>query len=168
MDFRGNDGDIWATEYPTGANLEGSETIREVLDALAEATQTIYYVDDKDNLIFKRIIDSDSLTIRKADYMTLKSGESRKLTSITHATELGDNLTAATGEAGVTQYLRDNPFLELREDIDNMLEAALALVGGMELSQFDLDWRGNSLLEIGDKISIEDKEGNYLLPPVPE
>lgn len=162
MDFRGNDGDIWATEYPTGANLEGSETIREVLDAIAEATQTIYYVDDKDNLIFKRIIDSDSLTIRKADYMTLKSGESRKLTSITHATELGDNLTAATGEAGVTQYLRDNPFLELREDIDNMLEAALALVGGMELSQFDLDWRGNSLLEIGDKISIEDKEGNYL------
>lgn len=162
MDFRGDDGNIWSTYYPEGANLDGAETLREVLDAIAEVSQTIYYVDDRDYLIFKRIIDADSFNITKADYMTLKSGESRKLTSLTHATELGDNLTEDSGEPGVTQYIRNNPFMELREDIADMLRTALDLVKGTEITQFDLDWRGNPLLEIGDKIQIVDKEGNYL------
>ena len=162
MDFRGDDASIWSTYYPEGANLDGAETLREVLDAIAEVSQTIYYVDDRDNLIFKRIIDAESLTITKADYMTLKSGETRKLTSLTHATELGDNLTEDSGEPGVTQYIRNNPFMELREDIADMLRTALDLVKGTEITQFDLDWRGNPLLEIGDKVQIVDKEGNYL------
>ena len=41
------------TSYEEGANLDGSETIRQVLDAIAEATQTIYYVSRYNTLIFK-------------------------------------------------------------------------------------------------------------------
>ena len=163
FDYRGTDSSIWETYYPAGANLEGSEKVREVLDAIAEASQTIYYVDAFNNLVFKRLLDADTLTITKADYITLKSGETRKLTALTNATELGDNLTVETGEEGVTQYMRDNPFLELREDLSDMLYAALNLVGGMEMCQFDLEWRGNPLLEVGDKVRIEDKNGNYIV-----
>lgn len=163
MDFKGVDASIWGTEYPSGANLEGTETIREVLDAIAEASQTIYYADANDYLVFKRLIDAATLDITKSDYMTLKSGESYKLTSLASVTELGDNLTASTGEDGVTQYLRNNPFIELREDISDMLYTALELVRGMEISQFDLDWRGNFLLEVGDKVRIQDKDGNYFI-----
>ena len=149
--------------YPTGANLEGSETIRELLDALAEATKTIYFVDSGNKLVFKRIVDADTLSITKADYITLKSGNNRQLTTITLTTELGDNLTATTGENGVTQYIRNNPLLELRSDIDTFLNDALTVVGNMALNEFNLEWRGNVLLEVGDKIEIEDKDGNYLV-----
>lgn len=42
-------------DYPTGANFEGTETLRAVLDDIAEATQTIYYFDYNNRLIFKRL-----------------------------------------------------------------------------------------------------------------
>ena len=45
----------FALHYENGANLEGSESIREVLDAIAEATQTIYYINAAGALVFKRL-----------------------------------------------------------------------------------------------------------------
>lgn len=78
------------------ANYEGTETIRSVLDDIAEATQTIYYINNNNHLVFKRL-DKDgleALTITKDDYITLDSGENRRLTNLVSATELGDNLTA--------------------------------------------------------------------------
>ena len=36
------------TEYIEGANFEGTESIREALNDVAEATQTIYFVDAAD------------------------------------------------------------------------------------------------------------------------
>ena len=47
-------------EYPNGANFDGSETLREVLDAIAEATQTIYYISNNNSLTFKYLsLDED-------------------------------------------------------------------------------------------------------------
>lgn len=88
------------------ANFEGTETIRDVLDDMAEATQTIYYINYDNYLVFKRL-DKDGiamLTIGKEDYITLDSGDNRRLTKLISATELGDNLEAtlrgtASGEA---------------------------------------------------------------------
>lgn len=62
----------FATSYNTGANLEGTETLRSILDDIAEATQTIYYISG-DNLKFKKLTAQSILTIGKADYFTLKS-----------------------------------------------------------------------------------------------
>ena len=39
-------GDSFDTLYPDGANFEGSETIRYALNAIAEATQTVYYISE--------------------------------------------------------------------------------------------------------------------------
>lgn len=227
------------------ANYEGTETIRSVLDDIAEATQTIYYINNYNYLIFKRLNKDGeaALTITKNDYITLDSGENRRLTNLVSATELGDNLTATLkgkasgavikiddvsenlhtlkvniehtnpeaiklivyGEdeasavnyypdnngtvsgvtsiaptmnfktdtegavinieyekantiSGTTQYIRNNPFWDLRADRAELVDEALAIVWGMTINQFDCVWRGNPALEIGDKIALITKD----------
>lgn len=163
------DEEAFSLEYAEGANFTGSENIREALNMAAEATQTIYYIDKNNKLVFKRL-DKDGgaqLIIDKEDYIELNSKTNRRLTTLVSATELGDNLSVTTGESGTTQYIRNNAFWDLREDRATLLEGALSVVGGFTLNQFECSWRGNYLLEIGDKISLvtkDDKEVySYLL-----
>lgn len=150
----------FSLSYENGANLEGTETIRDVLDMAAEATQTIYYIDKDNKLTFKRLdINGEAvLDIQKADYITLDSKTNRRLATLVSATELGDSFTVSTTAAGSTQYIRNNAFWDLREDRTTLLENALAAVGGLTINQFECSWRGNYLLEIGDKISLETKD----------
>lgn len=166
--------EVFNTEYPDGANLEGTETKREVLDAIAEASQCIYFIDNTNTLTFKRL-DRDgnaALTISKADYIDLDSKTNKRLAAICHATELGDNVQSSLTISGSTQYVRNNPFWELREDIGALVENALAAIGGITINQFDCSWRGNYLLEPGDKIDLITKdnavETTYLLNDVLE
>ena len=152
---------VFTTDYPEGANISGNETFREILDAIAEATQTIYFIDSMGYLLFKRLLPTGRsvLTINKKDYFELDMGDNRRLAAITHTTELGDNLTAKMEYTGTTQYIRENPFYTMRDDTATMLDNALSIMGGFTISQFNIKWRGNFLLEIGDRISIEDKTG---------
>lgn len=151
--------------YPEGANFEGTETIREVLDDIAEATQTIYYMDYFNTLAFRRLeyMYEPVVTINKADYFTLESKTNRILSDICSATELGDNIITSTGKEGETQYVRDNAFWELNENITTVLDDAIALVGGTSIHQFNCKWRGNYLLEPGDKIAIITKDDNTII-----
>lgn len=155
----------FSTSYPNGANFEGTENLRDVLNAIAEVTQTIYYINKDNKLVFKRLNkDSDSvLTIDKKDYFDFDSNTNRRLSSIIHCTELGDNISVQTTEIGTTQYVRDNPFWELREDIDTLLNNAIIAVGGLTINQFNLNYRGNYLLEIGDKVSIVTKDNDTVI-----
>ena len=148
--------------YETGANFDGTETIREALDAAAEATQTIYYIKSGNYLCFRNLdMSGDAvLEINKDRYFTLDSSTNRRLATICHATELGDNVSASTTESGTTQYIRNNPFWDLREDIATLVNDALAAVGGLTINQFVCDWRGHFLLEVGDKISLTTKDNN--------
>ena len=156
--------DSFNIEYPEGANFEGTETLREVLDAIAEATQTIYYITKDNTLMFKRlnIAAEPVLTISKADYFALESKGSCRLSDVCSATELGDNYTTTTGIEGETQYVRDNPFWELRDDITTLLENAITAVGGLTINQFTCKWRGNYLVEPGDKIGIITKDDSVI------
>ena len=160
---------IFDTAYPEGANFEGTETLFNVLTAAAEATQTVYYVNGNDDLVFKRLDHGgDAIkTIDKSRYITLDSGANRRLQTVCHATELGDNVSASMTEIGTTQYVRDNPFWDLRDDIDTLVNNALAAVGGMTINQFECEWRGDFSLEPGDKIALVTKDNkkanSYLL-----
>lgn len=148
------------TVYATGANLDGTETLKYVLDAIAEATQTIYYINNREVLIFKRL-DKDGeavLTIGKDDYFTLDSKTNKRLSKIAHITELGDNVQASLNVSGSTQYIRNNPFWDLRDDIGTLVNNALAASGGITINQFDCSWRGNYCLEYGDKINLITKD----------
>lgn len=169
-------------------NFEGTESVREVLNDIAEATQTIYYINSRWELVFKRLDKNGAAvaTITNDNSMNVVVGETKTLTGITHATELGDNVNVTTGEGGVTQYVRDNAFWELRDDIDLILDAAMANVSGggqpaqlgvarlgfarlgtaqssgMSNTAFYADWFGNYLLEVGDKIAVETEDGNVI------
>ena len=158
--------DEFNLSYEKGANFDGAETLREVLNAIAEATQTIYYVNNKNELVFKRLDQDGSpvLTIDREQYFTLKSSTNRRLTSIASITELGDNNEppfATTGLVGTTQYVRNNPFWETQptEVIKQLLDNAVSAMGNMTIHQFECSWRGNYLLEPGDKIGIITKNG---------
>lgn len=156
-------------EYPEGANFEGTETLQYVLTAASEVTQTVYYINGNDSLTFKRLDHGGNAvkTIDKSRYITLDSGANRRLQTICHATELGDNVSASMAEVGTTQYVRDNPFWDLRDDIDTLVNNALAAVGGMTINQFECEWRGDFSLEPGDKIALVTKDNkkanSYLL-----
>lgn len=154
------DDDVFNTEYRQGANFDGAETIREVLNAIADATQTIYYVDNEWRLTFKRL-DRDGepvATIDKSKYFSLNSKTNRRVGAVCHATELGDNVIASADASGTTAYVRDNPFWEMRDDIADIVESALEKVKGLTINQFNCSWRGNYLIEIGDKIGFITKD----------
>ena len=162
--YVGLEGDLsFGTSYEKGANFEGTETIRDALTAAAEATQTIFYV-SYETLVFKRL-DKDGdevLSIDKSQYFELNSKTNRRLSAICSVTELGDNVEKRLDETGTTQYIRDNPFYANRDDIDLLLENAMGALGGFVLNQFECSWRGNPLLEIGDKIALTTKDNDIV------
>lgn len=154
--------------FEEGANFNGTESFRDVWNDIAEVTQSIYYISGN-KLVFKRLDKTGApvLTIGKADYFTLEGKGNRRLSAITSATELGDNISYSLDEEGLTQYVRDNAFWDLREDRVTLVENAVAAIGGLAIEQVNCKWRGNYLLEIGDKVDVVAKDGSiytfYLL-----
>lgn len=150
--------------YVNGANFSGSETLREVLDAIGEIVQGIYYLNHANELCFRRLSNSSDadFIINKKDYITLETGTNRRLSTIVHTTDLGDNVSATTGVSGTTQYIRSNPFWDLRDDIADLLDTAIANVGGLTIGQFECEWRGIPDLQVGDKIAIITKNDQVI------
>ena len=159
---------MFNTVYEEGGNFEGTETIREVLNDIAEVTQTVFYIDRDWNVIFRELDRNGQadLTIPKDKYFTLKADAPTTIAGIAHVTELGDNVEAVVLEedAGrtVVQYVRENPFWEMHEDLGPLLQWIADRISGFTMNGFELSWRGNYLVEIGDKIDIECKDGSYL------
>lgn len=153
------------TSYDRGANFGGEENLREVLNDIAEATQTIYFINHENYLVFKRLDQNaePDLTITKEDYIKLDTKDGRRLSAVCHATELGDNVSASIDATGTTQYVRENAFWNMREDIATIVENALAAVGGLSIRQFNCSWRGNPLLEIGDKVALVTKDNDTVI-----
>lgn len=149
--------------YENGANLSGDETLRAILNAVAEVTQTIYYVDQRDYLVFKRLDKTGDpvLTISKNDYFELTTALPVTLSKIMSVTELGDNVDAGD-DTGVCQYVRDNPFWNARTDLQTLLPTAVDRISGLTIVPYNLKWRGNFLTELCDKIKVEDKYGNLV------
>lgn len=150
--------------YPNGANFDGTETLREALDDVAEATQTIYFLDANNKLCLKQLDKSGNavISIDKSKYITLKSGVGHRLQTICMCTELGDNVSESTTLVGSTQYVRDNAFWELRDDIAALVHNAITTIGDIGIDVFDCTWRGNPALEVGDKISLTTKDNKAL------
>lgn len=150
--------------FKEGANFESTSTCREVLDDIAEATHTIYYIDKDDKFVFKRP-DRDGapvLTITRSDYITLKNSDNRRFAKFIAATELGDNVSAQITESGTTQIIRDNGFFTMMSsnELTAAIDKTIADLGGLTVNQFECSWRGNPALEPGDKIGLITKDGD--------
>lgn len=158
-------GSAFSTSYAEGANLEDTENLREILNQIAEVTQTIYFINYNNELVFKRLTLTDNpvTTITRDNYYIFHSKTSRTLSTIRMIADLDEiGIEASTGEEGVTQYIRNNAFWELREDVDTLLNNAISNIGGLTITQFDCEWEGNHLLEIGDLIHIETEDGGHI------
>ena len=149
----------FTTSYTEGANFSGEETIRQVLNSRAEATQTIYYVNHNNKLVFKRLDVSGStvMSIDKKDYFELTTALPVTLNNIVSVTDLGDNVGTISG---VVQYVRDNAFWTNRNDLGTLLTTANNNISGLTIVPYNVKWRGNFLSELGDKISVENKNGD--------
>lgn len=157
--------DDFMREYAEGANLEGVEDLRSILTWIAEVTQTIYYVNNQNKLTFKRLDRNGKhvFHITRDLYYELDTKTPRTLVTICHTGELSDNVeTTIEGETGAIQYIRNNPFLETRSDLPAILDYARDTVGGTTITQFDCDWSGNYLLEMGDKLALTTEDGNIV------
>lgn len=150
-------------EYEAGANLTGEETLRAILNAVAEVTQTVYYIDQRDYLVFKRLDKTGNpvLTISKNDYFELTTALPVTISKIMSVTELGDNVEAGD-DTGVIQYIRDNPFWNTRTDLHTLLPTAVDRISGLTVVPYNLTWRGNFLTEICDKVKLEAKDGSFV------
>lgn len=160
----------FSTSYADGANFDGTENLKDALCWVAEVTQTICYIDALGRICFKRLPASSSLSITRNHYITCKNNGNHRLQTICSATELGDNVSASTSQVGSTQYVRNNPFWELRDDVGALVQDAIDAVGNTTIGVFELSWRGHPALELGDKITITAKDGttfySYLLDDV--
>lgn len=145
------------------ANIDGTETIRELLDDIAEATQTIYFI-EKEKLVFSRI--SENITpvyeINKDRYFELDINTNRRISAVTKTNELGDAVTASTGVSGTTVYIKNNVLWDNQNDIAELVDDAIGRVGGFTMCQFECKWRGNPLLTIGDNVSLTKKDGSSI------
>ena len=171
----GVDDGLFDTTYKVAEiNIEGSETIRSILDAIAEATQTIYYLNNENKITFKRLDKNGNpvFYLDKSKYIELESKTSRRLKKVVSVTELGDNIHVEMAATGSTQYVRENPFWTLRGDLPDLMAPMMESVIGMTINQFECEWRGNYLLEPGDKIGLITKDNEivdtYLLDDIIE
>ena len=148
--------------YPSGANFDGTETLWDALQYVAEATQTIIYADNQNRFVLKRLSPNDTavFSITKDFYTSLSSKTNRRLVGVCSTTDLGDNVEAKLEQSGTIQEVRNNPFWELRNDIGDIVEDALDQVGGLTINQFSCSWIGNLFLELGDKIALTTKDNN--------
>lgn len=143
-------------------NCDGTETIREVLDDIAEATQTIYFIQN-DTMYFRRLTGKKlSLTIDKDQYFDFDVKDSLNIISITSTNELGDAVTTETGfTIGVNIFIKNNILWDLQEDIADLLDDAKSRVITWVMDQYSLRWRGNPLLAIGDNLRVIKKDNTY-------
>lgn len=148
-------------------NLNGDEPLKVLLDAIAEFTQTIYFIDNLGRLTYKTINKSAEpvLTVTKDMYFDLVTSDSKAITGICLTNELGNSITVGD-ETGEVQIIRNNPIYEVEANVTSYLENALLVVRGSNTQtpssnidpivyhQLECEWDGNCNLEIGDKVAF--------------
>ena len=143
--------------------LTDNTSIKELLKQITEVTQTICYFNGEGVLIFKRLTqENDELDVNRDNYFTLTTQAEVNLNGIVETNSLGDALSAKLEEDGFLQKVVDNVFLVNKEEVQNWLANGLTVIGNTKIVPFELDWRGNPALEIGDRLGLMLRDESYL------
>ena len=147
---------------PENVNINGTESVFEILTAITEVTGTIGFIQSGDKLIIKRMAyDMPTYEITPDNYFNFTSQDAVRLTGVASATQLGDNFLSGSNDSYV-QTIWDNPFLTLRDDIPEILDELMTWVGQVSVMPYTLEFRGNPCLTIGDCVSITSPDNkNY-------
>ena len=155
--------DVITYEADNLPNLNGTETLRKALDAIAEITGTICFIGADNKIHFKQLTTIETpIAISCDDYIELSSQDSVTISKITSVTELGNNISAGT-DTGFNQIIRENPFIVNRADIVDILTNLCTRISGITIIPYNLKWRGNPAFEFGDCISIARKNSTSIL-----
>ena len=138
-------------------NFSGKETLYEVLVAATEATGTIGYVRDQNEIFFRKLNSSPVDTLTTQDYFELTTQDAITLTKVISATALGDN--EYNGVDGYTQTFYDNGLIDLRDDRATIVTNIMTNLSGLTIIPHSLTNRGNPFYELGDCITVETLEG---------
>ena len=179
---RGNHGLMDTPFLPTQwtreqINLSGEETVRDMLNAIAEVRGEFCYQNTKiDGLYFSNRIEfipifntathnssgwyHNKVEIDKSRYFELTSDKPYKLTGITATNELNDSVSVGTDE--YRQVIYNNPLLTLLPDEtqQTILTGILNKLKDISITPFNCEWRGDPRLEPVDWLEFEDKKGN--------
>ena len=151
-------------------NISGQETLRELLDDIAEIFGCIYYLNNNWELTF-RGYDKElkpNHIIDKSKYFTLTAKGVKYLQNIVATTVLGSSnwLTSGSAEGpSITQYIRDNVFLSKINDNDivDILNRTIAAVRDMPIAEFECKYRGDFRAEIGDLVQFTNKDNSTFI-----
>lgn len=146
------------------ANLDGDETLRQVIAWAAEAALSNAIIGRDGKIHFISMIPGSPVsTIDAKDYFAF---EPNSVFGPINTFVLGrlpqeDNVfredsNAVAQDGSKELRINDNPFLDLRRD--DVIDQYFAKVNGLQVIPYTLDWRGNPAIDPGDTIQVVDSK----------
>ena len=143
-------------------NVNGDETLRQILTAAAEATGAMVFINGNGKMEIKMLSNTIALAIDKNVQFDLSTEPSSSLSGIISINELNDMISVGNNSSYVS-VISVNPFIDPTDDSSQeKLQNLFVKYQGNTFYPYKLKWRGNPALEIGDKIRLTLRDGSVI------
>ena len=143
-------------------NVNGDETLRQILTAAAEATGAMVFINGNGKMEIKMLSNTIALAIDKNIQFNLSTEPSSSLSGIISINELNDMISVGNNSSYVS-VISVNPFIDPTDDSSQeKLQNLFVKYQGNTFYPYKLKWRGNPALEIGDKIRLTLRDGSVI------
>ena len=143
-------------------NVNGDETLRQILTAAAEATGAMVFINGNGKMEIKMLSNTIDLAIDKNTQFNLSTEPSSSLSGIISINELNDMISVGNNSSYVS-VISVNPFIDPTDDSSQgKLQNLFVKCQGNTFYPYKLKWRGNPALEIGDKIRLTLRDGSTI------
>ena len=143
-------------------NVNGDETLRQILTAAAEATGAMVFINGNGKMEIKMLSNTIALAIDKNVQFNLSTEPSSSLSGIISINELNDMISVGNNSSYVS-VISVNPFIDPTDDSSQgKLQNLFVKCQGNTFYPYKLKWRGNPALEIGDKIRLTLRDGSTI------
>ena len=143
-------------------NVNGDETLRQILTAAAEATGAMVFINGNGKMEIKMLSNTIALAIDKNVQFDLSTEPSSSLSGIISINELNDMISVGNNSSYVS-VISVNPFIDPTDNSSQeKLQNLFVKCQGNTFYPYKLKWRGNPALEIGDKIRLTLRDGSVI------
>ena len=143
-------------------NVNGDETLRQILTAAAEATGAMVFINGNGKMEIKMLSNTIALAIDKNTQFNLSTEPSSSLSGIISINELNDMISVGNNSSYIS-VISVNPFIDPTDDSSQgKLQNLFVKCQGNTFYPYKLKWRGNPALEIGDKIRLTLRDGSTI------
>ena len=143
-------------------NVNGDETLRQILTAAAEATGAMVFINGSGKMEIKMLSNTIALAIDKNVQFDLSTEPSSSLSGIISINELNDMISVGNNSSYVS-VISVNPFIDPTDNSSQeKLQNLFVKCQGNTFYPYKLKWRGNPALEIGDKIRLTLRDGSVI------